>query len=135
MYRMTTPSETVARQAAKQMQERPDTVPVVVEPDVMFYARLGDHAEDARRVLEHKRFAPNKDWTAGQFLCALRKRIRLSPQYACFLLVSPKLGDHVLPIVSSKMADVHRDFHDPNTGMLWATLAVESCFGAGQSTI
>ena len=129
MYRLTVPPETVARQVARQLELHPDCIPVVVELDSLFLMRIGSGSARALEGLENKRFAPLRDWTVGQFQSALRSRLHLKPSLALFMFLSPTLDQHVLPVISSKMADVYRDFHDPTTGMLYVTLALESTFG------
>ena len=130
MYRLTTPREKSARQAAQQRAAHPDRVPVVLEPDSLFYSRLEPAAVlAARDFLAARRFAPPGSWTVGQFVATVRERIQLKPKHALYALVSPKIEEHVLPVTSATLEDVYQQHHEPETGVLWIVLAVESTFG------
>lgn len=127
MYRRSMSQSVCARQAQRQLQRHPDTVPVVVEADEPTLLRL---SPEASAVLESRRFAPPKTWTVAQFFAALRSRMRLPSQYAMFLFVSREPEDNVLPCNSSTMEEVYAEHADPSTGILWVTLVVERTFGA-----
>lgn len=131
MYRLTTPQEKSARHAALQRAQHPDRIPVVIEPDSLFYSRLEAGAVPAaREFLNRKRFAPPGSWTVGQLVAMVREKIQLKPKYALYALVSPKIEEHVLPVTSATLEDVYQQHNDPETGMLWIVLAIESTFGA-----
>lgn len=130
MYRATTPLEVCAKQAKRQLSRYPDTVPVVVEPDSQFFTRLSAAAaEKAREALSCPRFAPPKNWTVAQFYGRLRSRMSLPPQYAMFLFVSREREDNMLPCSSSTMGELYAEHAEPETGILWVTLALEKTFG------
>lgn len=129
MYRLTTPKERSARHAALQREQHPDRVPVILEADALFWSRVDD-GRTAKEFLDKKRFAPPGTWTVGRFVATIRERIKLKPTHALYALVSPNIEEHVLPVTSATMEDVYQQYHDPDTGMLWVTLTIESTFGA-----
>ncbi|RYF05888.1 MAG: hypothetical protein EOO40_09855, partial [Deltaproteobacteria bacterium] len=118
-------------QVARQLSRFPDTVPLVLEPDVNFFKRIAtQEQETARQFLSKKRFAVSREWTVAQFMQSVRQKLRLPSAYAMFLFVSREPEDNVLPCNSSTMEEVYAEHADPSNGILWVTLVVERTFGA-----
>ena len=89
-----------------------DRVPVIVE--------VGSRETPQS---DREKFLVPCDLTAAQFIFVLRKRIRLTPRDALFLLV-----DNAVPKATTTMKELY-DRHAEEDGFLYVTYTTESTFG------
>jgi len=100
---------------SKRIREKyPDRVPVIVE-----HSRKNN---DFPTIDKQKYLVPG-DLTVGQFSYVIRKRIRLSPEKAMFLIVNCKMAP-----TSENMSAVYNRERDSD-GFLYICLAGENTFG------
>lgn len=98
------------------MRERyPGRVPIVVD----------QHAS-CKHALDKRKFLVPDDLTAHQFMWVLRKRMRLEPSEAIFLMC----GDATMVTNSATAKQLH-DRHGGEDGLLRLTCSSESVFGGG----
>lgn len=71
---------------------------------------------------KNKYLVPN-DFTIGQFVYVIRKRINLSPEKALFLFIN-----NILPHTSATIYDVYLSHHDKD-GFLYISYTTEDTFG------
>ena len=90
----------------------PDKVPIIIT----FEKKKDDI------LLKHKFLVPN-NYTLGQFMIVLRKRMLLLPDKAIFLFIN-----HNLPATSSILSELY-ECHKDSDGMLRITCAFENTFG------
>src|SRR5438094_2873999 len=108
-YRDTRPAAECAREAERVLKKFPDSVPVVVE-----VAPGRDPVELTRR-----KFLVPRDLTAGQFMGVLRRRIKIAPTAALFLLIDRRTPDNkpvgqVMPPCAATMGAVYEEHRDEN---------------------
>lgn len=100
---------------SKRIKEKyPDRIPVIVE-----------HAKksaDFPTIDKQKYLVPN-DLSVGQFSYVIRKRIKLSPEKAMFLMVNNKM-----PPTNDTMDNVYERDKDED-GFIYVCIAGESTFG------
>lgn len=71
---------------------------------------------------KHKFLVPS-EITLAQFICVIRKRIKINPEDALFIYFN-----NVLPISSDTLGNIYR-CHKDLDGFLYATIALENTFG------
>lgn len=71
-----------------------------------------------------KKYLVPSDLTCGQFLYVVRKRLRIAPNEALFLLTS----EGTVPSSSSLVSDLYREQKDDD-GFLYLTYCGENVFG------
>jgi GABA(A) receptor-associated protein len=109
-----------ADEALKIMKKYPDRVPVLVGKAV---------GSNAPEIDKHKFLVPY-DLTVGQFQFVIRKRLKLSPEKALFLIV-----DNIVPCTGHLMSSVYEEHLDKKTRFLMVTYNIESTFGFHQNTL
>jgi len=113
------PADVITRQAEQQLARFPHTIPVIIQPDT-------DSPTAAIKAMAVQKYAPPKTWTLAQFVQRVREKIKLQKKFAMFLFVGT---DHRLPCVSSTLDEIYEQHKDPETKILWFTMALESTFG------
>ena len=102
-------------EANRVLEKYPDRIPIIVERNTKTHNSLP--------VIDKKKFLVPNDLTVGQFVYVIRKRIKLSPEKAIFLMVNS-----VLPQTSMLMSDLYAQYkHDDN--FLYITYSSENTFG------
>ena len=94
-------------------EKYPDRVPIIVQKS---------KASDLPEVDKCKYLVP-KDMTMGQFLFVIRKRIKLDPSKALFIMVNDGLVTG-----SRNISIVYEDHHDED-GFLYIVYTAENTFG------
>lgn len=107
------PFEKRKAEAERVLAKYPDRIPVIVEQN----SGCKLHPIDKTKFL-----VPN-DLTIGQFVYVIRKRIKLSPEKAIFLMVDSKL-----PATSSILSHVYQENKDKD-GFLYMSYSGENVFG------
>ena len=108
-------NQTAREEESKRVQARyPDRIPVVCER-----ASSDRLLQDIDKV---KYLVPS-DLTMGQFTYVVRKRIKLSPEHAIFLMVDGRM----LP-TSLSMTSVYDEYKDKD-GFLYVSYCGENTFG------
>ena len=90
-----------------------DRVPIIV---------LKDKSCELADIDKQKYLVP-KDMNLGQFIYIIRKRIRLSPEKALFILI-----DNQLMTPNNPLQDIY-DKHKDTDGFLYITYSSENTFG------
>jgi GABA(A) receptor-associated protein len=91
----------------------PERIPCIVEKN---------HKSDIPHVDKNKYLVPN-DLTMGQFIYVIRKRIRLAPEKAIFILVND-----LMPPSSALISQVYNE-HADDDGFLYIIYSSENTFG------
>ena len=95
----------------------PDRVPV--------YVRKAPNAKDNIDDLEKHNYLIPVDMTMGNFLCVIRKHVKLSPSQAIFIFVAKK---GVLVPNSSMFGEIYKQYVDEDK-MLHIEYTGENTFG------
>ena len=94
-------------------EKYPDRIPVICERD--------DRSDIPD--IDKKKYLVPSDLTVGQFICVIRKRIKLAPEKALFVFI-----DDMLPPTASLMATIYEQ-KKSDDGFLYVKYASESTFG------
>lgn len=95
----------------------PDRVPV--------YVRKAPTAKDNIDDLEKHKYLIPVDMTMGNFLCVIRKHVKLSPSQAIFIFISKK---NILVPNSSMFGEIYKQYVDEDK-MLHLDYTGENTFG------
>jgi len=101
-------------EGARIREKYPDRIPVIVEKSV--------RAKDLPDIDKKKFLVPN-DITVGQMCYVVRKRIKLEPEKALFLVCGNKM-----PPTSQMMSALYKEEKEPDH-FLFLTFESEQCFG------
>lgn len=97
---------------AKKVHEKyPERVPIIIETSADL------------PYLDKKKYLVPKEFTVGQFISILRKRIKLAPEKAIFLFVN-----NTIPPVSQLIGRIDEQHRSPD-GFVYFFLAGENSFG------
>ena len=99
------------------MSKYPDRVPV--------YVRKAPNAKDDINDIEKHKYLIPVDMTLGNFLCVVRKHVKLSPTQAIFILISKK---NILVPTSSMFGEIYNQHVDEDK-MLHLDYTGENTFG------
>jgi GABA(A) receptor-associated protein len=104
------------RKASILMDQYPDRVPILIEP-------AKGQKVSSGTVLDKNKFLTPRDFTLGQLMHLLRKKIIMPPEKALFMFVNNK----TYPVTTSMglIYDTNRD----EDGFLYITYCEESTFG------
>lgn len=115
-FRQDYPFEKRRAEALRILDKHPGRVPVIVEVA---------HTEKNLPKLEKCKYIVPKDITLSQFLCIIRKNLKLSEAQALFMFV----GDNVIPPISTTIGILYDEYHEEDFFML-AIICSENCFGS-----
>ena len=102
-------------EANRVLEKYPDRIPIIVERN--------NHSGNDLPIIDKKKFLVPSDLTVGQFVYVIRKRIKLSPEKAIFIMVDTKL-----PPTSTLVSDIYQENkHEDN--FLYLTYSSENTFG------
>ena len=95
------------------LQKHPDRVPIIVCKSAE--CTLGD--------IDKQKYLTPRDLTLGQFIYVIRKRIKLKPEEALFIMIN----NNIVPGKStlSEIYEAHKD----EDGFLYVTYTSENTFG------
>jgi len=114
-YKQKNPFENREAESRRIRSRYPDRVPVIVE---------NDPKDNQIPALDKVKYLVPNDLSMGQFIYVIRKRIKLAPEKAMFVMING-----TLPPTSMLIGQIFNDHHDED-GFLYATIAGESTFGA-----
>ena len=107
------PFEKRKAEAERVLAKYPDRIPVIVEQS----------SGNKLPTIDKTKFLVPNDLTIGQFVYVIRKRIKLSPEKAIFLMIDSKL-----PATSALLSQVYQENKDKD-GFLYTTYSGENVFG------
>lgn len=114
LYKAERPLAERAAECKRILSKYPDRLPVIVE-----------RADKTRfEDLDRKKFLVPKDFTLGQFYYIVRKRVRLEPEDALFLLIG-----RMIPPASALMGELYETHRDSQDGFLYVAMTDESIYG------
>lgn len=99
-------------EATRVIMKYPDRIPIICESS----------APNVPKLDKIKYLVP-RDFTAGQFMYVIRKRLVIPPEKAIFLFV-----DNLLPSSSSPLGKLY-DVHANEDGFLYIKYSFENTFG------
>jgi GABA(A) receptor-associated protein len=103
------------RSESKRMIEKyPDRIPVIVQKA---------HGSGDIPDIDKKKYLVPGDLSIGQFVCIIRKRIKLDPKIALFIFIN-----NVLPPTSAMMSTIYEEQRDED-GFLYISYNGENVFG------
>jgi GABA(A) receptor-associated protein len=94
----------------------PDKIPIICETKQDDY-HLGK--------LNKIKYLVMRDLTVGQFMYVIRKRLKIPPEKAIFLLVN----NNVIPPTAHTIGSIYDKYKDPGDSMLYFSISSESFFG------
>jgi GABA(A) receptor-associated protein len=100
-------------ESTKILNQYPDRIPIICEKSIN-----GDNPEIDR----HKYLVP-KNYILGNFMCVIRKRIKLEPHEALFIFIN----NTIIPI-TSEIGEIYYKHRDPD-GFLYVVYSKENIFG------
>jgi len=101
-------------ESSRILKKHDDRVPVIVTKSKK--ATIGK--------IDKNKFLVPDELTIGQFLFIIRKRLKIEPEVAVFILID----DNVIPPTSSSMSSVYKDYKDED-GFLYLSYCGENVFG------
>lgn len=107
------------QEANRILSKYPDKVPIICETNFK--------CKDIPEITRNKFLAP-KDFTVGQFMYMIRKRINLTPDKALFMFIQTKSGS-ILPPTSSTMEYIYREYKDMEDLFVYFIISEENTFG------
>ncbi len=102
-------------EANRVLEKYPDRIPIIVERNTRTYNSLP--------VVDKKKFLVPNDLTVGQFVYVIRKRIKLEPEKAIFLMI-----DNKLPQTSMLISELYAQ-HKHEDNFLYIDYSSENTFG------
>jgi len=103
------------KESQKLNNKYPDKIPVICE-------RSNSSSYDCPYIDKNKYLVPN-DFTLGQFLHVIRKRMKLPPEKAVFIFINGSVFHS-----SQLLSNIYETDKD-NDGFLYLTYAFENTFG------
>lgn len=114
MYKLQNEEKTRKLESAVMLRKYPDRIPIIIEQS--------QSCKDLFPIDKNKFLVPN-DLTMGQFVCVIRKRLKLPPEKALFLFVSDVILKN-----NSIISNVYDEYKDKD-GFLYIFYSSESTFG------
>ena len=112
-YKKTNPEEKRISECSRILNKHPDRVPIIV---------CKDKSCDLPDIDKQKYLVP-KDMSLGQFIYVIRKRIKLNPEMALFVLVNGTLQPS-----NKLLEDIYENNKDID-GFLYIVYTSENTFG------
>jgi len=106
--------ETRKKESDKIKTKYPNRFPVIVTKS----------AKSTLEDIERSKFLVPGDLTIGQFICIVRKRIKLNDTESVFLFIN----NNIVPATSSTIATIYEEHLDED-GFLYITYCNENVFG------
>ena len=100
-------------ESTRVLQKYPDRIPIICEK----------HADCDIAEMSKQKYLVSDDLTCGQFIYIIRKRLKLPPEKAIFLLING-----TIPPISSTILEVY-DKNKNEDGFLYITYTSENVFG------
>jgi hypothetical protein len=107
--------------AARIIAKYPGRVPICIDP-----------APNARvPTIDKRKFLVPRDFTMGQMIFTIRKRMELNATQAIFVYIMQKGKQEVLAQTSATMGDIYDKYQEAD-GMVYLQYASENAFGSDQ---
>ena len=106
--------ETRKKESDKIKTKYPNRFPVIVNKS----------SKSTLEDIERSKFLVPGDLTIGQFICIVRKRIKLNETESVFLFIN----NNTVPATSSTIASIYEEYKDED-GFLYITYCNENEFG------
>ena len=90
---------------------------------IKYHNRIPVIVEVIDLKLDKSKYLVPCDFTASQFLCIIRKRIKIMPETALFILIN-----NSFPLATSTMSMLYKE-HKDKDGFLYMVLSLENTFG------
>ena len=100
-------------ESTRVLQKHPDRIPIICEK----------HANCDIAELNKQKYLVSDDLTCGQFIYIIRKRLKLPPEKAIFLMING-----IIPPTSSTILEVYNKNKNED-GFLYITYMSENVFG------
>lgn len=113
-YKSQHPLETRKAECERISIKHPDRVPIIVCKDR--HCKLDE--------IDKAKYLVPKDMSLGQFVFIIRKRIKLSPEKALFVIVNKRLRSSQM-----NLEEIYGKDKDPEDGFLYITYSTENTFG------
>ncbi|KAL9255094.1 Autophagy-related protein [Drosera capensis] len=113
-FKLDFPFETRKAESARIKEKFPERIPTIVER-----AERTDIPD-----IDKKKYLVSSDWTVGQFVYVVRKRVKLSAEKAVFIFVK-----NTLPPTGALLSAVYEE-HKDEDGFLYMTYSGENTFGS-----
>lgn len=101
------------KESGRLKEKYPDRIPIILDKE---------SGSDIQNIDKQKYLVPI-DFTVGQFLFLIKKRIKLKEEQAIFLMVND-----FIPPNSSLISQLYREYRDKD-GFLYITYSGENVFG------
>ena len=112
-YKQINSEEVRMKESSRVLIKYPDRIPIIV-----------CKANDCNLpTIDKQKFLVPKDMTVGQFMYIIRKRIRLKPEKALFLLINNNL------LTGGKLIKEVYEYNKDTDGFLYITYCSENTFG------
>lgn len=102
-------------EANRVLEKYSDRIPIIVE-------RNSGTSKDMP-VLDKQKFLVPTDLTVGQFVYVIRKRIKLAPEKAIFIMIG-----NILPTTSMLISELYHEYKDEDN-FLYLSYSSENTFG------
>ena len=112
-YKKNNTEDNRIQECSRIQNKHPDKIPIIVCKDIN--CKLSD--------IDKQKYLVPKDMNLGQFIYVIRKRIRLQPNEALFVLVNYSLMPSNKPL-----QDIYEK-HKDEDGFLYITYSSENTFG------
>lgn len=112
-YKYQYPFDKRLSESRRILTKYPDRIPIICEKT---------KTQNLPLINKNKYLVTN-DITIGQFICVIRNRMKLSPEFAIFLLV-----DGHVPASASMMGELYDEYKDDD-GFLYVEYCQENTFG------
>lgn len=99
----------------KKLEKYPNHIP-------MFLTKAPNQSDVSD--IDRNKFLVPAEYTVGQIVAVIRKRIEVKPYQSIFVFI-----DNKLPPVSATIEELYFKYKDPTDGMLHVTYSGENAFG------
>ena len=103
-------------ESSRIVNKYPDRIPIIVEVS----------CKNNEIVLDKYKYLVPHDLVLSQFIFVIRKRIKLSPETALFILIN-----NTMQAATSTMGMIYKE-HKDKDGFLYAVISLENTFGNKQ---
>jgi GABA(A) receptor-associated protein len=100
------------KESRRIMDKFPDRIPVICDCD-----------PSQNWTISHRKYLVPRDYTIGQFIYTIRKRMSLKEEEAIYIIIN-----NVVPPTSALMNQVYNDHKDAD-GFVYVNICKESAFG------
>lgn len=96
------------------LMKYPDKIPIICEKN---------HKSNFTHAIDKKKYLVPFDFTVGQFMYVIRKRLKLSSEYGLYFFI-----DGYIPASNKLISEIYNKYRD-NDGYLYIIYSMENTFG------